>query len=441
MHRRRLLIFLFSCLAVFGCARPKTGFVEVEGRRFALDGRPWYVCGTNLWYGPYLGRPSNPAGRARLVRELDRLRELGVNNLRVLGAVEECDTRSALHPAIQTAPGVYNEDPLRGLDFLVAEAGRRDMKLVVFLNNFWDWSGGMPQYLAWANGGAAPTLDRTTWQEYNRALSSFYTNAAAQAMYRRYVGMLLGRKNTVTGRTYRDEPAIMAWELANEPRPGEREKENDAVFASFLLWIDSTSKYIHSLDRNHLVTTGSEGNMGCLYTDENFRRVHAVRTIDYATFHLWPNNWLWYRRADFATTIGPTIEKARDYAARHLAVGEALNKPVVLEEFGLDRDAGLTVDFPTSSRDRLYAELLGMIESSAARGGAAAGSNFWLWGGEGRPPHTAADSADGLGAGDMPQEAAGLNAVFDCDQTTLKILREHFAKLRKISGEAPPKTR
>jgi mannan endo-1,4-beta-mannosidase len=233
----------------------------------------------------------------------------------------------------------------------------------------------------------------------------------------------------------------MAWELANEPRPGEREGEDDAVFAAFLTWIEETSAYIHTLDPHHLVTTGSEGNMGCLNTDENFRRVHAVPTIDYTVFHLWPNNWGWYRRDDFAATIGLTLEKARDYATRHLAVADALNKPVVLEEFGLDRDAGLGVECATTSRDKLFAELLGMIETSAARGGAAAGSSFWLWGGEGRPPHTGAGSPDGVGAGEMPQEAPGLNTVFDCDQSTLTILRDHFAKMRKISEAVPCQNR
>jgi mannan endo-1,4-beta-mannosidase len=84
--------------------------------------------------------------------------------------------------------------------------------------------------------------------------------------------------------------------------------------------------------------------------------------------------------------------------------------------------------------------MLGLIEASAARGGAGAGSNFWLWGGEGRPPHTAADSPDGLGAGEMPQEAPGLNTVFDCDQSTLQILRGHYARLRKLGrAERPAK--
>jgi len=438
MRLPRFAAVVFNWLAVALGARAADEFVRVEGRQFALDGRPWYVCGANLWYGAHLGRPSNPAGRARLARELDRLRDLGINNLRVLGAAEACPTPQAVQPVIQTAPGVYNEDLLQGLDYLVQEAGRRKIKLVIFLNNYWDWSGGMPQYLAWTGAGPTPGVNTTPWPEYNRVLSTFYSNAAAQALYRRYVAMLLDRTNRLTGRKYRDEPAIMAWELANEPRPGERVGENDAVFATFLAWIGETSAYLHSLDAHHLVTTGSEGNMGCLGTDDNFRRVHSVQTIDYAVFHLWPNNWKWFQRDDFAATIGPTLAKSRDYAARHFAVADAVGKPVVLEEFGLDRDAGLVVECPTTSRDRLYAELFGLLEASAAHGGAAAGSNFWLWGGEGRPPHTGAVSPDGVGAGEMPQEDPGLNTVFDCDRSTLKILRDHFARLRQLSEADQP---
>jgi hypothetical protein len=31
----------------------------------------------------------------------------------------------------------------------------------------------------------------------------------------------------------------------------------------------------------------------------------------------------------------------------------------------------------------------------------------------------------------MLQEAPGLNAVFDCDRTTLAILADHFSRLRR----------
>jgi hypothetical protein len=51
-----------------------------------------------------------------------------------------------IHPALQTAQEIYNEDVFEGLDFLLSEMGKRDMKAVMVLGNFWTWSGGFPQY-------------------------------------------------------------------------------------------------------------------------------------------------------------------------------------------------------------------------------------------------------------------------------------------------------
>lgn len=414
--------------------RASDGFVTVEGRHFALDGHPWYARGANFWYGAYLGRPSNPRGRERLVRELDRLQSLGVNNLRVLGASEACAIAGTVKPAIQTAPGVLNEDVLEGLDFLLAEAAKRRMTLVIFLSNNWDWSGGFPQYLAWTTGKPAQGVDTTPWKEWNRLQSTFFTNQAALGLYRSYVATLVGRTNKLTGVRYRDDPAILAWELANEPRPGEREEDNDTVFATFLAWVDSTSAYIHTLDPRHLVTTGSEGAMGCLYDDNKVRLVHGVKGIDYLVFHVWPKNWRWFDVTRYRETLDQTLRQARDYTERHFAIADSLNKPCIIEEFGLDRDGGTGVDVPTTCRDRYYREVFSMIEASAARGGSAAGSNFWLWGGEGRPQGSTL-AQDGVGAGDMPQEAPGLNTVFDSDADTLAVLARHFSALRKL--EAP----
>ncbi|MGA2443867.1 MAG: mannanase [Opitutaceae bacterium] len=408
-------------------------FVRVSGRQFVLDGHPWYVCGTNLWYGAYLGMATNTEGRARLVRELDRLQKIGVNNLRVLGASEACAVPRTVKPAIQQAPGRYDEKVLQGFDFLIQEAGKRQMKLVLFLNNFWDWSGGMPQYLAWAEHKPAQGLADLPWAEYNLHLSTFCRNAAAQQWYRQYLAMIINRTNTLTGKKYRDDPTIMTWELANEPRPG-MDHDDQALLETFVAWVEDTAAYIHSLDPNHLVTTGSEGIMGGLFTAENFLRVHRGKSIDYAVFHLWPKNWGWLQREHVRETVGTTLQKARDYAVEHLAMGEALDKPVVLEEFGWDRDDGYTPEVATSSRDRWYGEMFALIEQSIAREGAAAGSNFWLWGGEGRPPPLgAAAPADLIGPGDMPQESPGLYTVFDTDQSTLIILANHYAKLARLS--------
>ena len=60
---------------------------------------------------------------------------------------------SAQNPIIQTkytadpAPMVYNDTIFAGLDYLLAEMGKRDMLAVLYLNNSWEWSGGYGQYL------------------------------------------------------------------------------------------------------------------------------------------------------------------------------------------------------------------------------------------------------------------------------------------------------
>lgn len=63
--------------------------------------------------------------------------------------------------------------------------------------------GGMQQYVAWAN---------TTG-----VVQQFYTDPSIQAMYKDYVTAIVLRKNSLTGTVYRDDPAILAWDIANEP--------------------------------------------------------------------------------------------------------------------------------------------------------------------------------------------------------------------------------
>jgi mannan endo-1,4-beta-mannosidase len=54
------------------------------------------------------------------------------------------------------SPGVYDDNLFEGLDFLLSEMAKRDMKAVVVLSNYWTWSGGFAQYLKWAGYGDIP---------------------------------------------------------------------------------------------------------------------------------------------------------------------------------------------------------------------------------------------------------------------------------------------
>jgi mannan endo-1,4-beta-mannosidase len=108
---------------------------------------------------------------------------------------------------------------MRAVLYLMAD---RKMRAVLYLNNFWEWSGGMAAYVAWANGerGVDPADTSRAWRDFVEYAASFYTNQRANALYRDHIRRIVTRRNTVNDRPYSEDPTIMSWQLANEPRPG-----------------------------------------------------------------------------------------------------------------------------------------------------------------------------------------------------------------------------
>jgi mannan endo-1,4-beta-mannosidase len=401
-------------------------YVQVQDTHFVLEGKPYYFVGTNFWYGCFIGSTGQTGDTLRLRRELDRLKSKGIDNLRILGASEASTNQKVVQPAIQISPGIYNDSLLIGLDFLLSEMGKRDMKAVIFLNNFWNWSGGMDQYNSWFSGGSI-------WD----GTSFFYRNVSANAAYKHYISDLIRRQNTVSGLFYYEDTAIMAWELANEPRPG----YNSTYLNAFYQWVDSIAHYIHSIDTNHLVTTGSEGKKGCLERSDVFLTAHQSPFIDYATIHLWAMNWEWIDAHNMDGTYSSALSQARTYISDHIGYARQLNKPLTMEEFGLPRDnEEYSPNSATTFRDKYYDALLELIYDSAATGAPIAGSNFWGWGGEARSPNS--DYTWRAGDPfmcDPPMEMQGWNSVFDTDSSTIGILKKHsllMAGLRVSTGVA-----
>jgi mannan endo-1,4-beta-mannosidase len=224
MPTRRELIVGTSALLAASCATVPslgpTSLVRVSGSRFTRGGSRYPIVGTNMWAAPYLGAVA-PIGNAdRLKRELDRLGAVGVNNVRILGSSEFSPLKNSVRPTFRDHSSNYNETLLRGLDVALAELGRRNLTAVIYLTNFWEWSGGMMTYRYWNNGGQYIDMNDPAhpWPQFADQSSEFYAMAPAVAMYHDYVRAVVGRRNTVTGTLYRDDPAIMAWQLANEPQ-------------------------------------------------------------------------------------------------------------------------------------------------------------------------------------------------------------------------------
>ncbi len=399
------------------------GFVTVKDGTFYIGDSVYNYVGTNFWYGAILASEGTGGNRERLANELDTLQAMGINNLRILvGGDGEEGLASHISPTLQTAPGVYNQDLLEGLDYLLAELEKRGMKAVLYLNNSWEWSGGYSTYLEWAGEGKAvnPAIDG--YEAYMNYASKFVTNDKAKELAANHVRNIVGRVNSITGKPYSETPAIMAWQIGNEPRCFN--PDNKEAFAN---WLASTAQLIKEIDSNHLVSVGSEGKVGCEGDIDLWAAIHANPQIDYATIHIWPYNWGWVTESTTVDSLSRACRMTSDYINEHYATlanvlvndSNAYSKPIVLEEFGYPRDnMAIAVGSPVTARDGYYRHVFSEVRNSNK----LAGVNFWGWGGLADVKHKTWEPGDDY-TGDPAQEDQGLNSVFASDTTTIALIK------------------
>ena len=414
----------------------KKGFVQVKDGHFVRDGIPYYYVGTNFWYGAILGSEGQGGNRARLCKELDRMRAMGIDNLRILvGSDGQRGIKTKVEPTLQEAPGVYNDTILAGLDYLLMEMGKRRMVAVLYLNNSWEWSGGYGYYLEQAGEGKAPRPNEDGYPAFMKFVARYATCEKAHQLFYDYVRFILSRTNRYTGLKYTDDPAIMSWQIGNEPRAFSTE-----ALPAFEKWLAEASALIRSLDANHLVSIGSEGSWGCENDYGVYERICADKNIDYCNIHLWPYNWGWARADHLVEDLAASCRNTKDYIDRHLAICARLSKPLVMEEFGYPRDGfSFSLSSTTEGRDGYYKYVFSLVGDNAEKGGYFAGCNFWGWGGFAKPRHEQWEVGDDY-TGDPAQEAQGLNSVFVTDTTTLQVVKAEVERMRRL-GQSKHKSR
>ena len=219
-------------------------------------------------------------------------------------------------------PGQYDENGLKALDFLLSEANKYGIRVILSFVDNWKYPGGADQMIDWSETSPEREipLPESIFEEGDftddafsedvknyivRRHSLFYTDEGTREIYRDYVRTLVNRENFYNGRIYRDDPTILAWNLINEPRC-----ETWLVWdcdQKLQDWIESESAFVKSLDPNHLVTVGEEGFWSADSPNEyanptwwakamgqNFRLNHMPDSIDFATIHIWvslPKTW------------------------------------------------------------------------------------------------------------------------------------------------------
>ncbi|KAH8426919.1 glycoside hydrolase 5 family protein [Aspergillus melleus] len=295
-------------LAAAGSQAPLTdasttgSFARTSGLNFGIDGKTGYFAGSNAYWIGYLTDDND------VDQVFAHLQEAGLKILRVWGFndVNEKPEEGRIWYQLHRNRRSYintGADGLQRLDSVVSSAAKYGVKLIINFVNHWDDYGGMNAYLN-AYGGS--------WK------SDFYTHEDIQTAYRTYIKAVVTR--------YRDSAAIFAWELANEPRC---KGCNSTVINN---WAEETSRYIKSLDARHMIGIGDEGFGLWTGSDDsypyqfaegtNFGNNLAIPTIDFGTFHLYPDQW------DLYSLWG------KDWVSSHEAVCRAAGKPCILEEYG-----------------------------------------------------------------------------------------------------------
>lgn len=421
--RYYLMGLLLACFAEVQAQ----SFVTVENGKLYRDGKPYTFIGANYWYGAILGSKGRGGDRKRLNRELDELKRLGITNLRILvGSDGEEGIKWKVSPVLQPAPSMYNDAILDGLDYLMMQLQRRGMVAVLYLNNSWEWSGGYGFYLEHAGAGKALQPNEVGYSAYIKYASQFSTNKQAQELFFNHLRFILKRTNRYTKKRYVDDPAIMSWQICNEPRAFDK-----SVLPQFEEWLGKAAAMMKSIDKQHLVSIGSEGAFGCEVDYDSWQRICANPNVDYCNIHIWPYNWRWVQKDSLSQNLQRAKDNTKEYIDSHLAICAKINKPLVMEEFGFPRDGfAFSKQSTTTARDAYYGYVFSLLADDAAKGGYFAGCNFWGWGGQALPKHEQWEPGDDY-TGDPAQEAQGLNSVFSTDTSTVNVIKAGIAKLPK----------
>ncbi|CAI7857799.1 unnamed protein product [Closterium sp. NIES-53] len=364
---------------------PTKGYVIVENGSFYLNCRKFLFSGCNSW--DLMQNASNPSTTGTVNATLDDMVSMNLSVVRTWGFSTQCvqsildvsvlmlrltNLNKCHHRAsspVQLSPGVYNQTLLRGLDFVLAQARLRGIRVMIAFSNFWGMGDGVNKYIKWAG------LNHT---------DLFFNSTVCQTYYQSYMKMLVSRVNTYSGVSYLNDTTILGWNLLNEPRCF-----TDGCQDSVQSWTEVMSTYLKKIDPNHLVATGYEGFYGgnqnhtsinpgepwghwATRTGQEFIRNNRFWAIDFAVAHIWSENWIGNQQNTSAK-----LSFIQNWITAHNQdARDVLNKPLVWEEFGMQ---DVTVNGTFTSRNVFLTAIYDALYTSMVEDGTVQGDNVWVF--------------------------------------------------------------
>ncbi|XP_060674478.1 mannan endo-1,4-beta-mannosidase 6 isoform X1 [Ziziphus jujuba] len=334
--------------------------VQKKGNQFVIDDQPFYINGFNTYWLMVFAADQSTKGK---VSELfQQASSAGLTVCRTWAF------NDGQYRALQKSPSVYDEEVFKALDFVVSEARKYKIRLILSLINNWDAYGGKSQYVKW---GKAAGLNLTSDDD-------FFSHPTLKSYYKAHVKAMLNRVNTLNNITYKNDPTIFAWELMNEPRC-----TSDPTGDILQNWIQEMAVYVKSIDPKHLLEIGLEGFYGpstpnkvqfnpntyAQQVGTDFIRNHQALGVDFASVHIYADSWISQSISDVH------LQFTKSWVEAHIDDAEKyLGMPVVFAEFGVStKDPG----YNSSFRDTLISTVYKSLLESTKKGGSGGGSLLW----------------------------------------------------------------
>ncbi|PRY15978.1 cellulase (glycosyl hydrolase family 5) [Kineococcus rhizosphaerae] len=317
--------------------------MQRDGREFTVDGEPFRFVGFNLYDAAasdrYSCRPASRIPPEDLQAQFRWLHdEAGVTVIRFW--------------AYQTYTASGRD--FSAVDAVLAAARATGIRVIPVLEDGpGDCSTGEP-------GVPLSEADQGAWftQGYREPYGS------ARLSFREYA--------EVMARHYRDEPTIVAWMLVNEAETTARDERGRSVLVSFA---GDVAGLVHSVDPNHLVTLGTQGNGAPGASGADLREVYNQSDLDFVEVHDWARYGSDTEAMPGAGSDGtlPAVDSSTCRSrtapvACSFAIAEELGKPIVVGEAGISAD-------DAGGRGR-RAELL---RAKAEAAFAAGASGYLVW--------------------------------------------------------------
>nr|Q9FUQ6.1 RecName: Full=Mannan endo-1,4-beta-mannosidase 3; AltName: Full=Beta-mannanase 3; AltName: Full=Endo-beta-1,4-mannanase 3; AltName: Full=LeMAN3; Flags: Precursor [Solanum lycopersicum]AAG14352.1 endo-beta-mannanase [Solanum lycopersicum] len=352
-HRRSCISGLFLLLLALSC-EANSGFIGVKDSHFELNGSPFLFNGFNSYWLMHVA--ADPAERYKVTEVLKDASTAGLSVCRTWAFSDGGDR------ALQISPGVYDERVFQGLDFVIAEAKKYGVRLILSFVNQWNDFGGKAEYVWWArNAGVQISND-----------DEFYTHPILKKYLKNHIEVVT-RLNSITKVAYKDDATIMAWELMNEPRD-QADYSGKTVNVG---WVQEMASFVKSLDNKHLLEVGMEGFYGDSIPERklvnpgyqvgtDFISNHLINEIDFATIHAYTDQWLSGQSDEAQLAWMEKWIRSHWEDARNI-----LKKPLVLAEFGKSSRSG------EGSRDIFMSSVYRNVYNLAKEGGTMGGSLVW----------------------------------------------------------------